>query len=85
MASHLQIQLVEQEAALSDVSVVETILNTDIERKELMEEELRLQDSETSESASKIAAIYNRLMEIHAFEAEPKARTVNLNINGVGR
>jgi hypothetical protein len=35
----LQIQLVEQEAAMADVTVIETILNTDIERKELLEEE----------------------------------------------
>ncbi len=39
VASHLQIQLVEQEAAMADVTVIETILNTDIERKELLEEE----------------------------------------------
>ena len=68
---------------MCDISVVDTILNTDIERKELLEEEKRLADDDSPAAAARIAALYNRLIEINAFEAEAKARTVILIKLGV--
>lgn len=46
MPKHLQILLVEQEVMGTNKSVLDTVLETDAERSELLAEDAQLQDSE---------------------------------------
>lgn len=46
MPKHLQIVLVEQEVMGTDLTVLESVLETDVERAELLLEDKKLQDSE---------------------------------------
>jgi len=74
-----QTLLVEQEVQGDDRTVVETILCSDKERADLLAEEAELVKSETS--GDRLKAIYERLNEIEADQAETKVRIL---LNGLG-
>lgn len=71
--------MVEQEIHGDDKTVIETILAVDIERDDLLKQEKVIIDSGKDED--KLTEIYERLEEIDASAAEPRARTL---LSGLG-
>jgi ATP-binding cassette, subfamily F, member 3 len=83
MPNHLQLLLVEQE--IRDVSkpVLQTVLETDIEREQLLKEQEELANNESTAPSimQRINEIYKRLEEIEANKAESRAATI---LGGLG-
>ena len=90
--AYLRVQHVEQEIVGDDVTVIESVLNADVERQMLIDEEKRLtaekkeKGEDVKEAAAATAAsgnsedrlsdIYQRLNEIDAWTAEARASTI---------
>lgn len=81
MPKHLQILLVEQEVMGTDLTVLESVLETDMERSELLKEDETLQDKDDPDSQERHLEVLKRLEEIDAF-AQP-ARAANI-LSGLG-
>lgn len=98
--THLQILHIEQEVASSSVSVLQTVVGTDVERETLLEEleliqqldkgetitneqeeEYGLRNLTSSERGDRLLQIYQRLTEIDADQAEPRASQI---LSGLG-
>ena len=89
--AHLQILHIEQEVQGTDVSVLQTVLNSDIEREALLQEERTIMaaDAErqknglepTDESGARLNSIYTRLEEIDASSAVARAAAI---LSGLG-
>jgi len=77
---HLQIFLVEQEIEGNDWSVLQTVLETDTEREELLAEE-RECNKDQEHNGLRLNEIFHRLEEIEAFDAEAKASII---LRGLG-
>jgi ATP-binding cassette, subfamily F, member 3 len=73
-----EVLLVEQEVEATDKSVLETLLEADIERTELLEKMKRLETSDSGqlESGETLAQVQERLAEIEYDKAEPKAASI---------
>lgn len=67
---------VEQEAPISERTVLQSVLDTDIERTELLAELKRLEDSEDEDLHEKLTHVMDRLEIIGASEAEARASTI---------
>ncbi|KAK8875749.1 ATP-binding cassette sub- F member 1 [Tritrichomonas musculus] len=67
---------VEQEAPISDRTVLQSVLDTDIERTELLQKLAELENSDSPNIAQQITAINDRLDVIGAREAEARASTI---------
>eukprot|EP01135_Chromosphaera_perkinsii_P000927 Nk52_evm25s153 gene=Nk52_evmTU25s153 len=83
---HISILYVEQEMEGSDISALESVLDADVERTALLEEEKALLGKEQSKKAGddgdkRLAEIYARLEEIEADKAES---VVSLILAGLG-
>jgi ATPase subunit of ABC transporter with duplicated ATPase domains len=65
------------------MSVMETVLEVDVERTTLLKRQKVLMDkeNETEEDQEELIAIFNRLDEIDAKSAEPRVLTL---LNGLG-
>ena len=88
--AYLRVQHVEQEIVGDDVTVIESVLNADVERRMLIDEEKRLtnekkekgEDVKETTMASagagedRLSDIYSRLNEIDAWTAESRAATI---------
>ena len=74
--SGIKIRSVRQEIPSGEITPREFLLSQEIERNELM---LRLENS--SDNPEKIAEIYERLIQINAFDAEARAAVI---LNGLG-
>jgi len=74
--SHLQILHIEQEVSGSDVSVLNTVLKTDIERESLLQEEKAILAQEDSKDSGKLVEIYQRLQEIESDTAVSRASAI---------
>lgn len=72
---NFKIGSVEQEAPSNEVSLLETVLQSDLERTKL------LKDAETETNPNKIAEIHIRLSDIDAYSAEARASSI---LNGLG-
>ena len=81
MPKHMQILLVEQEVMGDDKTVLESVLETDIERKELLEEDERLANSEKPEDQERHIEVLKRLDEIDAFSQPARAAEI---LHGLG-
>ncbi len=68
--SYFKIGGVEQEAPASNTSLIETVLEADTERTQLLAE------AETSEDVQRITDIYQRLDDIEAYSAEARAASI---------
>ena len=68
--SYFQIGGVEQEAPASNASLLDTVLAADTERAALLIE------AESCEDANRIGEIYQRLGDIDAYTAEPRASSI---------
>ena len=68
--SYFRIGGVEQEAPASDASLLDTVLAADTERAALLIE------AESCEDANRIGEIYQRLEDIDAYTAEPRASSI---------
>ena len=68
--SYFKIGGVEQEAPASNTSLIETVLEADTERTQLLAE------AETSENVQRITDIYQRLDDIEAYSAEARAASI---------
>ena len=68
--SYFRIGGVEQEAPASDASLLDTVLAADTERAAL------LLEAESCEDANRIGEIYQRLEDIDAYTAEPRASSI---------
>ena len=68
--SYFRIGGVEQEAPASDASLLDTVLAADTERAAL------LLEAEGCEDANRIGEIYQRLEDIDAYTAEPRASSI---------
>jgi len=77
---HLQIFLVEQEIVGDVKSVIQTVLETDVEREELLQEEAEL-NKDADANGIRLMEIFKRLEEIDAFSAEARAATI---LTGLG-
>lgn len=76
-----QVLLVEQEVKGNEKTVIETILEADLERKNLMLEEQKIKELDREEDQDRLSEIYERLIDIEANKAESKARIL---LNGLG-
>ena len=90
--AYLKVQHVEQEISGDDCTVIDSVLNADIERRLLIEEEKRLtaerKDKSTSSSPSasasaaagdaedRLSEVYQRLNDIDSWTAEARASTI---------
>lgn len=81
MQKNLQILLVEQELRDTSKSVMQTVLETDIEREELLAEHEQLSTSDATGSAARLNEIGKRLEEIEAHKAESRAAII---LGGLG-
>lgn len=79
MSAHLQILLVEQEIRDTSKSVINTVLETDVERDQLLKELEELSNS--NGSVARTNEIIKRLDEIEANKAESRAATI---LGGLG-
>ncbi|KAM3127970.1 hypothetical protein pb186bvf_019901 [Paramecium bursaria] len=70
---HIQILLVEQEIAGSEKTPLEMVVETDVERAELLEEQARLEKLEDLTSGERLQQIFIRLEQIQAQFAEDRA------------
>nr|CAG4708809.1 unnamed protein product [Naegleria fowleri] len=73
---YLQILHIEQEIVGDDVSALDTVLNSDVERLSLLKEEKRLLEESSEDAGQKLAEIYERLDEIDAHSAEARAAAI---------
>ena len=73
--SYFKISGVEQEVPSSDISLIDTVLEADTERAQL------LQEAELCEDAQRITDIYQRLYDIEAHSAEARAAAI---LSGLG-
>eukprot|EP00127_Corallochytrium_limacisporum_P002174 Clim_evm68s108 gene=Clim_evmTU68s108 len=85
---NLHILHIEQEVQGSDVTVLQTILNTDVEREALLKEERELSSDKPGDgeatganSGDRLAYIYQRLEEIDAASAPSRAAKI---LSGLG-
>eukprot|EP01133_Synstelium_polycarpum_P019061 gene19061-22825_t len=79
ITNNLSILHVEQEVNGSDTTVIECVLESDVERDRLLKEERRLMalpDSERNTLASKLSDIYDKLNLIDAHTAESRASMI---------
>lgn len=67
---------VEQEAPISERTVLQSVLDTDVERTELLEKLKELENSDSPNISQQITAINDRLDVIGAREAEARASTI---------
>lgn len=67
MPKHMQILLVEQEVMGDDKTVIESVLETDAERLELLEEDKSLQNSDDPVKQERHIEVLKRLEDIDAF------------------
>ncbi|EEH11762.1 ABC transporter family protein (macronuclear) [Tetrahymena thermophila SB210] len=81
MPKHLQILLVEQEMKQSHKSPIQLVLETDIEREQLLQEEQNLVTSNNPNTAARLQEIYERLEQIDAITAESRAASI---LGGLG-
>lgn len=81
MPKHLQILLVEQEVMGDNMTVLESVLQTDIERGELLKEDEELQDKEDKESQERHLEVLKRLEDIDAFAQPARAAYI---LSGLG-
>jgi len=74
---------VEQEVVGDDTLAIVSVLEADVERNELLNEEKRILSLEnpTKEDDAKLEAIYSKLAEIESDKAEPLARSI---LSGLG-
>ena len=70
-----KIGYVSQEAPSTEVTLLDTVLEADIERSKL------LYDAQIEKDPNKIAEIYTRLSDINAYSAEARASSI---LNGLG-
>ncbi|CDI79071.1 ATP-binding cassette sub-family F member 1, putative [Eimeria acervulina] len=79
----ITITCVEQEYRFGNETVLEAVLAVDEERKKLLEESelLQQQGQATAAAGFRLAAVFDRLQEIGAAEAEATAATI---LNGLG-
>jgi ATP-binding cassette subfamily F protein 3 len=77
---HLQILLVEQEVTGSDMTVLQSVLETDAERDDLLKKEQEYMKDE-EKYAGELIEIYKRLDEIDAHSAESRASVI---LSGLG-
>ena len=70
-----KIGYVSQEAPSTEVTLLDTVLEADIERSKL------LHDAQIEKDPNKIAEIYTRLSDINAYSAEARASSI---LNGLG-
>eukprot|EP00761_Pharyngomonas_kirbyi_P013678 gb/GECH01013707.1/.p1 GENE.gb/GECH01013707.1/~~gb/GECH01013707.1/.p1 ORF type:complete len:633 (+),score=128.51 gb/GECH01013707.1/:1-1899(+) len=75
---YLQILHIEQEAEGGDTSVLQAVLDTDVERRQLLEEEHKLLDgnADGADVAEGLQRVYERLDEIDAHSAEARAASI---------
>ncbi len=76
-----QILLVEQEVDGEQKSALDTVLECDCLRWDLLQEEKTLLLLDTNEAAKRLAEVYKELEEIDAYGAEARACTI---LNGLG-
>ena len=79
--SGMKISLVEQEISGGDLSVLQTVLSSDHELAELLEEEKRLSNPEESQQSDeandeRLREVHERLGEIDAWTAESRACSI---------
>jgi ATP-binding cassette subfamily F protein 3 len=67
---------VEQEAPISDVTVLQTVLDCDLERKEIIEKLKALHNEETEEASEEIIKLTQRFEEIGGPESEQRAASI---------
>ena len=75
MPKNYKIGYVSQEAPSNEVTLLDTVLEADIERSKL------LQNAQIEKDPNKIAEIYTRLSDINAYSAEARASSI---LNGLG-
>jgi ATP-binding cassette subfamily F protein 3 len=71
----LQVFIVEQEVVPDEKSALQTVLETDDEREELLMEEAKL-NKDTASNGARLVEIYKRLDEIDAHTAVERASTI---------
>ena len=81
MPKHLQIVLVEQEVMGTDMTVLESVLETDMERSALMKEDEELAKSEDPDDQDRHLEVMKRLEDIGAFSAPARAAHI---LTGLG-
>jgi len=81
MPKHMQILLVEQEVMGDDKTVLESVLETDMERKELLEEDEKLAHSDKPEDQEHHIEVLKRLEDIDAFAQPARAAEI---LHGLG-
>ncbi len=78
--SHIRILHVEQEVAGDEITALQCVLNVDVERTKLLEDEanlMKMLQTETSlEYTEKLQKVHARLQEIDAHSAEARASTI---------
>jgi len=82
--SHISILFVEQEVMGDEITVIQSVLDADIERRELLQEEKQLSEGEAGKKdqvSKRLTEIYHRLEEIEADTAEARAAVV---LTGLG-
>lgn len=82
--AHLQILHVEQEAVGNDLTVLESVLEADVERAALVKEEKMLTEASKNGDASadaRLVAVYAKLVEIEADKAQARAAAI---LSGLG-
>ena len=73
----ISVLLVQQEAEASDISAKNYVINSDVERLELLAEKEKLEAEEMDEEqVERYSEIMNRLKEIGAFQAEGRASII---------
>mmetsp|Transcript_35622 Transcript_35622/g.32091 ORF Transcript_35622/g.32091 Transcript_35622/m.32091 type:complete len:377 (+) Transcript_35622:750-1880(+) len=77
---HLQILLVEQEVSGTDKTVIQNVLETDMEREELLAKEKEYKKDE-EKYAQQLLDIYKRMEEINAYSCEARAAQI---LSGLG-
>ncbi|KRX10783.1 P-loop containing nucleoside triphosphate hydrolase [Pseudocohnilembus persalinus] len=80
MPTHLQILLVEQEISGIEKSPLDYVLDTDVERTELLQKEQEIINNPNADP-SELQKIYERLEQISANTAEARASTI---LSGLG-
>jgi ATP-binding cassette subfamily F protein 3 len=78
MKKNVQMLLVEQEITGEPKSVIQTVLDTDMEREELLEQERNFDKDKAS--AETIAKVYARMTVIEAFSAPDKAKSILMGL-----
>lgn len=72
----LRVYLVKQEMEGTDLSVIETVKNSDSELKQLLKEKKRLENEKTDENGLRLIEIEDHLSRIEADSAESRASIV---------